>query len=333
MSMWMLTEEKKNELLKQRDTKLAELAALKAKTIETLWLDDLDDFEKKLNEIEERERLEEMGINKKQAKALTAKAKALTGTLKKRAAKGGNENIFPDPNGVKVEFKAKNQKEKAEKAAKGIKTEEGDEFDALTESGAKGPKGSPEALKKTKAKAAAAGGDGEKKPRGRKPKDDGLKQSKLNFGKGRKKKANTSDEDDDLASGSDIEMHVEVAPRADRPGRRATAKKINYSGLLDSEEEKSSDGELEFRDNEGVKEDSHHVAHMSDAENGSDAEEANGSNAFIVSDSEPTPIKKKPASKRPRKKAMTSDSDSDKKKKKKKRNISDSEDDDSDFEC
>ncbi|XP_011191143.2 DNA topoisomerase 2 isoform X1 [Zeugodacus cucurbitae] len=352
MSMWMLTEEKKNELLKQRDVKLAELAALKAKTIETLWLDDLDDFEKKLNELEERERLEELGINKKQAKALTAKAKALTGALKKRAAKDGNENIFPDPNGVKIEFKVteeimkkistavalaarpKVKKEKVEKAtAKGVKTEEADEFDAIVEGGAKGPKGSPDALKKTKAKAAGADGDGEKKKRVRKPKD-GLKQSKLNFGKGRKKKQNSSDEDDDLASGSDVEMHVEVAPRADRPGRRATAKKINYSGLLDSEAEKSSDGELEFRDNDGVKEDSYQqVAHMSDGENGSDADAANGSSAFIVSDSDATPIKKKPTAKRPRKKAMTSDSDSDKKKKKKRKAASESDDDDSDFEC
>lgn len=128
----------------------------------------------------------------------------------------------------------------------------------------------------------------------------------------RKKKQNSSDEDD-IGSGSDIEMHVDVAPRADRPGRRATAKKINYSGLLDSEAEKSSDGELEFRDNEGVKEESYQVAHISDDENGSDADQANGSNVLIVSESDATPIKKKPTAKRPRKKAMTSDSDSDKK--------------------
>lgn len=129
----------------------------------------------------------------------------------------------------------------------------------------------------------------------------------------RKKKQNSSDEDDDLGSGSDIEMHVEVAPRADRPGRRATAKKINYSGLLDSEAEKSSDGELEFRDNEGVKEQSHQVIQISDNEDGSDDDQANGSNPPIVSDSDATPIKKKSTAKRPRKKAMTSDSDSDKK--------------------
>ncbi|XP_054744997.1 DNA topoisomerase 2 isoform X2 [Anastrepha obliqua] len=352
MSMWMLTEEKKNELLKQRDIKLAELAALKAKTIQTLWLDDLDDLEKKLDEIEDRERLEELGINKKQAKALSAKAKALSGTLKKRAAKGGNENIFPDPNGVKIEFKVtedimkkistavalasrpKVKKEKVEKAAKAGKVDSIDEFDAMVEGGAKGPKGSPEAMKKTKAKAAAADGDGEKKKRVRKPKGDGMKQTKINFGKGRKKKRSSSDEEGDLGSGSDVEMNVDVAPRADRPGRRATAKKINYSGLLNSEEEQSSDGDLEFRDNEGVKENSHHMAHMSDAEISSDAGEANGDNALVVSDSDPTPIKKKPTAKRPRKKAMPSDSDSDKKKKKKRKNdLSDSDDDDSDFEC
>ncbi|XP_067621307.1 DNA topoisomerase 2 isoform X2 [Eurosta solidaginis] len=350
MSMWMLTEEKKNELLKQRDQKLSELAALKAKTVQMLWLDDLDDFEKKLNELEERERLEELGVNKKQAKALSAKSKALAGTLKKRAAKGGNEDIFPDPNGIKIEFKVtdemmkkisaavavasrpKVKKEKGEKdtkaGAKGIKSEDVDEFDAMVEGGSKGPKGSPDAMKKTKTKA-AAGGDGEKKKRVRKPKEvDGMKQTKLQFGKGRKKKRSSSDEED--VSGSDIEMNVAVAPRADRPGRRATAKKINYSGLLNSDEEQSSEGELEFRDNEGVKEVSHHMAHISDAENGSDVD---GNDALVVSESNESPVKKKPAAKRPRKKAITtSDSDSDKKKKKKKKHISDSDDDDSDFE-
>lgn len=105
MSMWMLTEERKNELLKQRDQKLAELAALKEKPIEMLWLDDLDAFEKKLDEVEEKERLEESGMTKKQAKLMAAKAKATAGMLKKRSAKSGNEDVRPDPNGIKVEFK------------------------------------------------------------------------------------------------------------------------------------------------------------------------------------------------------------------------------------
>lgn len=101
-----------------------------------------------------------------------------------------------------------------------------------------------------------------------------------------------------------------VAPRADRPGRRAaTNKKINYSGLLDSEEEQSSEGEMVFKENDAVKESSNTVAKISDAEN-SDFDD--------FQPEEDTPVKKKkPAAavKRPRKKANLSspDSDSDKK--------------------
>lgn len=84
---------------------------------------------------------------------------------------------------VALAARPKIKKEKVEKAAKAVKPEEVDEFDAIVEGGAKGPKGSPAALKKTKAKEVGADGDGEKKKRVRKPKD-GLKQSKLNFGKG-----------------------------------------------------------------------------------------------------------------------------------------------------
>lgn len=64
MSMWMLTEEKKNELLKQRDSKIAELDHLKRKTPQDLWRDDLDAFVKKLDEVEEKERKDEQGVKK-----------------------------------------------------------------------------------------------------------------------------------------------------------------------------------------------------------------------------------------------------------------------------
>ena len=44
MNMWMLTKEKKDELLKKRDEKLQELKVLKAKTPSDLWTEDLDAF-------------------------------------------------------------------------------------------------------------------------------------------------------------------------------------------------------------------------------------------------------------------------------------------------
>lgn len=100
-------------------------------------------------------------------------------------------------------------------------------------------------------------------------------------------------------------MRVAVTPRSERPGRRAaTTKRINYSGLLNSDEdEASSDGELVFKENEAVKAPTHTVQVLSDEV---DSE---------IDDFQPeddSPIKKKPAAaavKRPRKKGSSPDSD------------------------
>lgn len=68
MSMWMLTEEKKNELLRQKDVKLSELETLKRKTNADLWREDLDTFIDELDKVEKKEREEEAGIVKKEKK-------------------------------------------------------------------------------------------------------------------------------------------------------------------------------------------------------------------------------------------------------------------------
>ena len=44
MTMWTLTKEKKDELLKKRDDKLAELKILQSKSPSALWKEDLDAF-------------------------------------------------------------------------------------------------------------------------------------------------------------------------------------------------------------------------------------------------------------------------------------------------
>lgn len=69
--MWMLTEERKNELLRQRDQKLHELDTLKKKTNKDLWRDDLDEFSKKLDDVEEKERIAEQGKTKDSKKGTT----------------------------------------------------------------------------------------------------------------------------------------------------------------------------------------------------------------------------------------------------------------------
>lgn len=146
MSMWMLTDERKNELLKQRDNKLSELAILKAKTPESIWMADLEALEKKLDEVEEKERQEEMSVNTKTSKKLAAKAAATSTGKRKRAVKG-NAEIYPAHDGIKVEFKvteevlkkyekmaAATARAKAKKEGGGDGADnggEGDEFDNL----------------------------------------------------------------------------------------------------------------------------------------------------------------------------------------------------------
>lgn len=70
MSMWMLTDEKKNELLRQKDVKLAELATLRAKTNKDLWREDLDVFIEKLDAVEEKERRDESYVKKESKKTV-----------------------------------------------------------------------------------------------------------------------------------------------------------------------------------------------------------------------------------------------------------------------
>ncbi|KAH8404824.1 hypothetical protein KR222_004799 [Zaprionus bogoriensis] len=237
MSMWMLTEERKNELLKQRDAKLTELDNLKKKTPQHLWMDDLDVLEAKLDEVEEKERLEERGINLKQAKALKGQKAATSGRAKKAKASEGNADVFPDPEGERVLFKVteemikkvqtatsvaikakeRNTKVKVEKKEPGAEV---DDFDALVEGGA--AKTSPKAKKAPAVKKEPA----EKKPRQKKEKAaDGLKQAKLDFNKG---SFDVSDEE--------LNMSTEIEPRADRPGRRAASKNIDYSVLISDDD-------------------------------------------------------------------------------------------------
>lgn len=103
MSMWMLTEERKNELLKQRDTKLAELKLLRLKSPQQLWLDDLDAFSKKLDEVEEAERLEALGgRNKKKTKKELSGKQRNASFGKKR---GARDETKPSDDGLDIHFK------------------------------------------------------------------------------------------------------------------------------------------------------------------------------------------------------------------------------------
>lgn len=51
MTMWNLTKEKKDELLRQRDEKIAELKRLQLRTPTSLWREDLDNLLAELNKV------------------------------------------------------------------------------------------------------------------------------------------------------------------------------------------------------------------------------------------------------------------------------------------
>ncbi|XP_047516652.1 DNA topoisomerase 2 isoform X2 [Pieris napi] len=240
MSMWMLTKEKKDELLKQRDQKLSELEALKKKTPSILWRDDLDIFLAKLEDLEESERQEEAATNRKTSKAQAANKKNRKSIIE----------IIPSANGRRVEPKISEDIIKriqaAEKAK--IKKEVKKEYDPDDPTGVspasneKKPRGRVKKEKVEKVEKEK----GDKSDKSDKEKD-GMKQTKLTFKKEPKKKKPTfsGSESEDL-SGSDVEMAAPAAPRERTSTRRAATKVQKYT---DGSDDSKSDSEPELLDN------------------------------------------------------------------------------------
>ncbi|KAF7282810.1 hypothetical protein GWI33_001951 [Rhynchophorus ferrugineus] len=267
MSMWMLTEERKAELLKQRDTKLHELEILKKKSNKDLWREDLDAFLEKLEQVEAKERLDELGVKKE-----------------KEGGKKKNKHVesLPSQGAVRVvptvteDIKKKIQaaaKSKENKIKKGIKKEIAeneeppDEFDEMVKpkKTLKEKLGTPEEIEKKVRKKKAAG--------------DGLKQTKLTFekkangspkkrGKGKKKNSDSEyQSDDEQASDTEFNSNVKVSPVKERFNARRAATKVQTYTIFDDEEEDQelSDNERLF-DNDLLKEPVKQTTLMSDSD-------------------------------------------------------------------
>lgn len=124
MPIWNLTLEKKEDILKQQKQKQNELKALRAKSVEQLWLDDLNELREQLEKFDAREREEiEMVIKKTTAKAQkSASSRSAGGSIK-------NEYL-PDPIGQRIEAKidaqimSKVEKEAQQKVINKAKKEE-----------------------------------------------------------------------------------------------------------------------------------------------------------------------------------------------------------------
>merc|ERR1740123_1465628 len=137
--MWNLTQEKKDNLCKNRDDRNQELKNLQALSIKTMWRKDLDDFITKLDEVEKKEN-EDLA----EAAANAAKMKKTAG----KKGKGIKMEALPSAHAIRVDpviaddlkakaskaVAAKERKDKGEDKPKKVKKEvdeEIDEFDLM----------------------------------------------------------------------------------------------------------------------------------------------------------------------------------------------------------
>ncbi|XP_075224764.1 DNA topoisomerase 2 isoform X2 [Lycorma delicatula] len=261
MTMWTLTKEKKDELLKKRDDKMSELHALQVKTPADLWNDDLDALLIKLNEVEKKEKEEEeAGVVNPKGKG--GKGKAAAGL---KAKKNMAVDFMPSPTARRVapiisdDLKKKVERLTAAKVNKGKRTkkkigegDEKDEFDMMAEEGMKPLEerigNSPQLIeKKLKAKKKEKAEKGEKPvvKRGPKsPKKSPKKKKNWNSWDG----SSSSNEDKSADSDSDVADVGSVIPQR-QTARRSAAAKIKYQF---DDDELEDDEEEELIDNAAV---------------------------------------------------------------------------------
>ncbi|XP_067144002.1 DNA topoisomerase 2-alpha-like [Centruroides vittatus] len=95
MNLWSLTRERKDELLKKRDDKRAELEALREKTPADLWEDDLTNLMVELDRVEEKEREDEIIGGTKKAVKLGKSGKGRKVALEETKPSPMGQRVIP----------------------------------------------------------------------------------------------------------------------------------------------------------------------------------------------------------------------------------------------
>ncbi|XP_043910434.1 DNA topoisomerase 2-alpha-like isoform X2 [Protopterus annectens] len=116
MPLWYLTKEKKDELCKQRDTKVAELDTLLKKTPRNMWKEDLAALVVEMDRLEKIEKEEELsGISGKAIKGKTGKTKIKKMQLEETMPSPSGRRIIPRvTTAMKAEATKKLKKKKGE---------------------------------------------------------------------------------------------------------------------------------------------------------------------------------------------------------------------------
>ncbi|GAB6028206.1 DNA topoisomerase 2-alpha [Chamberlinius hualienensis] len=226
MKLWNLSREKKDKLLEEKGSKEDELNILMRKTPSSLWLDDLDEFSKALDECELREKREEQTSQPQVKKLKTAgggrgkKAPQHSDTLPSACGR------IVEPVIDRSEVKKKTEKVSADGTVKKGRKKKDDSTTQANSSDDEMMKSLSERLGQT-----------EKKTEKRK-----LKQTTLNFEgtkkpkvapKGKSKKKTSDDESSDVSNGNDfLDSDDDFAEVKIKQSAKETAEK--QSSLFDS---------------------------------------------------------------------------------------------------
>lgn len=224
MPMWFLTKEKKDELCKQRDTKINELNTLKRKSPSDLWKEDLAAFSEELEKFEAKEKESAAAIPVKKAGGRGKVVKVKQETM---PTPQGRRVVPRVTSAMKAEANKKADKKGEAKRGKKIKSEDvvmkmefgdgGESSGPAEESGL-----AVRLTKKTKEKGAQKSG----------------KQSTLKFKPvaAKPKRSESLDEESgDDSDAAEMEAEAAVVPRERVERKAKAAVKTNF--LSDSEDE------------------------------------------------------------------------------------------------
>lgn len=246
MSLWSLTKEKVEELIKQRDAKGREVNDLKRKSPSDLWKEDLAAFVEELDKVEAQEREDILaGMSGKAIKGKVGKPKVKKLQLEETMPSPYGRRVIPEITAMKADASKKLlKKKKGDLDTAAVKVEFDEEFSGVPVEGV-----GEEALIPS-----APINKGPKPKREKKEPGTRVRKTPTSSGKPSAKKVKKRNpwSDDESKSESDLEETEPVVIPRDSLLRRAAAERPKYT--FDFSEEEDDDADDDDDDNNDLEE-------------------------------------------------------------------------------
>ncbi|KAF5921828.1 hypothetical protein HPG69_013002 [Diceros bicornis minor] len=247
MSLWSLTKEKVEELIKQRDAKGREVNDLKRKSPSDLWKEDLAAFVEELDKVEAQEREDILsGMAGKAIKGKVGKPKVKKLQLEETMPSPYGRRIVPEITAMKADVSKKLlKKKKGDLDTTAVKVEFDEEFSGIPVEGT-----GEEALIPS-----APINKGPKPKREKKEPGTRVRKTPTSSGKSSAKKVKKRNpwSDDESKSESDLEETEPVVIPRDSLLRRAAAERPKYTFDFSEEEDDDADDDDDNNDLEELK--------------------------------------------------------------------------------